>query len=272
MPLELRQVASASEVPEIVEGWIKYEAHKTPTLESIDWGTDESSHEDRLEDLSARHWFRHSTTPGSVWLKVVDTDLGDKVVAASRWIIHTRTASSEAQRPARAYWLPPGTVRRFYDAIRNNFSAVRNGPTRQTPHVRKPVARFNRMEMETKLDKPDLTTNYTVAEHRRRSANTLMIERGTRKADELGLETWLEATPLGSLIYSKHGFGFLYMVELHPSAELREDNDEWRHWEEATKDLRLAVMRRPVNGVCNDERVDAASFPAHDLLRNIWLK
>lgn len=84
MPLELRQVTSANEVPEIVEGWIKNEAHLTQTLQSVDWGTDESSHKDRVEDLSARQWFRHSTTPGSVWLKVVDTDLGDKVVAASR--------------------------------------------------------------------------------------------------------------------------------------------------------------------------------------------
>jgi hypothetical protein len=143
-------------------------------------------------------------------------------------------------------------------------------PDKSRMSVSLSIARFDRME--TKLDTPDLATNYTLAEHRRRGANTLMIEWGTRKADELGLETWLEATPLGSMIYARHGFGFLYTVELYPSAELREDNDKWRHWEEATKDLRLAVMRRPVNGVWNDDRVDAASFPAHDLVRNIWLK
>lgn len=173
MPLELRQVASANEVPEIVEGWIKNEAHLTQPLESIDWRTDESSYKDRVEDLSARQWFRHSTTPGSVWLKVVDTDLRDKVVAASRWIIHTRPASSVSGRPNRAYWLPPGPARRFYEAIRNNFSAVRSDPTRQQPHVRKCIPRFD--TLGTKMDAPDLTTNYTLAEYRRRGANTLMI-------------------------------------------------------------------------------------------------
>ncbi|MCJ1229539.1 hypothetical protein MMC12_006206 [Toensbergia leucococca] len=267
MPLELRQVISANEVPEIVEGWMKNAVQLTQTLESVNWGTDESSHKDRVEDLCARQWFRYSTTPGSVWLKVVDTDLGDKVVAASRWTIRTRIASSEAILPARAYWLPPGPVRRFYEVIREDWSAVWN---RQKPHVRKSIARFE--WTETDLDTPDLLTTYTLIEHRRRGANTLMMEWGTRKADELGLETWLEATPLGSMAYARHGFGFLHTVELHPSAELREDNDEWRHWEEATKDLRLAVMRRLVNGVCNDDKVDAASFPAHDLVRNIWLK
>lgn len=119
---------------------------------------------------------------------------------------------------------------------------------------------------------PGLNTNYTVAEQRRRGANTLMMDWGTRKADELGLETWLEATPLGSMLYDKHGFGFHHTVDLYPPAELREDNDEWRYWEEAAKNLRLAVMRRPVNGVWNEGRVDVASFPAHDLVRNVWLE
>ena len=269
MPLELRQVTSANEVPEIVEGWMENEAHLFQPLVSVNWGTDESSHKDRVADLSARQWFTHSTTPGSVWLKVVDTDLGDKVVAASQWRIRTKIALSEAQQPVRAYWLPPDPARKFFEVMRSNFSAVRNGPTRQKQHVRKSIARFD--TMETKLDTPNLLTNYTRAEHHRRGANTLMIEWGTRKADELGLEAWLEATPLGSMIYARHGFGFLNMVELYPSAELREDNDKWRHWEEATKDLRMAVMKRPINGVWND-RVDAASFPAHDLVRNIWLK
>lgn len=106
MPLELRQVTSANEVPEIVAGWTRNMSLPTETLESVDWGIDESSHKDRMDDLSARQWFMHSTTPGSVWLKVVDTDLGDKVVAASRWMIHTRAVSREAHQPVRAYWLP----------------------------------------------------------------------------------------------------------------------------------------------------------------------
>ena len=99
-----------------------------------------------------------------------------------------------------------------------------------------------------------------------------MVEWGTKKADELGLETWLEATALGSTIYTKHSFELVRMVEMYPSAEPKEDNDQWRHWADATQDFRLAVMRRPVNGVWVDEGGDAAPFPAQDLVRNLWLK
>lgn len=71
---------------------------------------------------------------------------------------------------------------------------------------------------------PGMNTNYTVAEHRRRGPNTLMMEWSTRQADELGLEIWLEKNLLGSILYVKHGFGLLHTVDLYASAELHEDN------------------------------------------------
>ena len=127
-------------------------------------------------------------------------------------------------------------------------------------------------EWKLNEDVIDLATNFTLAEHRRRGANTLMMEWGTKKADELGLETFLEATPLGSMIYARHGFHYLHMAEMCRSAEPAEDNDRLRYWQEATKDYRLAVMKRPVNAGCSEKGADAASFPAHDLVKNIWLK
>ena len=207
MPLELRQVTSAKEVPEIIEGWIKNEVHLHQPLLAVDSGKDESSHKDRVDDLSRRQWYRHSTTPGSAWRKVVDTALDDKVVTSSRWSIHTEPASCIAEQPARAYRLPPGPERRFCEAIFANFSAVHDDLTRKSPHVRKSSLTVD--GVATELDILDLVTNYTMEEHRRRGANTLMIEWGTKKADELGLETWLEATALGSMIYARACFRLL---------------------------------------------------------------
>ncbi|KAL8707080.1 MAG: hypothetical protein Q9220_007820 [cf. Caloplaca sp. 1 TL-2023] len=255
MPLVLRIVTSAHEIPEIVEKWRKHEFQLFPALGSVNWGSDESSYKDRIEDLSARQWYQHCKTPGSVWLKVIDNDLGGEVVAASRWNIQTEAPPSNVVEPppARAYWLAPSPERRFMEAIRNNFAAVHADSTRQKPHIH-------------------LITNFTVAEHRRRCANTLMMGWGTRKADELGLEIWLESSALGSKIYAQNGFGFQHMVELYPSRELREDNKEWRHWEEATKDLRLAIMKRPVYGAWKDGEQDTVPFPRCDLEKNVWLK
>ena len=272
MPLELRIVSSALEVPEIVEGWIENELLLlVPQLFSVDWGTDESSKTDRIQDLSARQWFMHSTIPGSVWLKVVDTDLDDKVVAASRWTIQTTEAPNRAMWPSTVYWLPPGPGRRFLEAIRaRRASTAGNDPTLQKPHIRRSFVRSHVTQID--LVTAGLISNYTCAEHRRRGANTLMMEWGNKKADELGLNIWLEASALGSMVYTRHAFRPVRTIELYPPPELQEDNDEWRHWEEVTKELRLVVMMRPVNGKWDENSVEIGSFPTRDLVRNVWLK
>ncbi|KAL8898939.1 MAG: hypothetical protein Q9207_006453 [Kuettlingeria erythrocarpa] len=199
MPLELRQVTSPSEVPEIVQGWLENEFLPTPTLLAVNWGTDEESYKDGIKDLSA------------------------------------------------------GSFQGVLAASRSGAKVLRGGPKELCCDAQRSIpteaARFQR----------------------RRVANTLMMEWGTRKADELGLETWLEASALRSMLHDKHGFGFLHTVDPYHSVGLREDNDEWRHCEETSRYLRLAVMMRPVNGVWNHGRAGIASFPAQDLVRNIWL-
>ena len=136
MPLELRQVTSANEVPEIVEEWVTSEAHLQQPLVSVPWRMDDITHKDRIMEISARHWFSHSTTPGDVWLKVVDSDLNNKVIAASRWTIKEHGTTSQEFLPARAYWLPPCPARRLMENIMNNFTAMRTDPPRLMPHMR----------------------------------------------------------------------------------------------------------------------------------------
>ncbi|KAL8952476.1 MAG: hypothetical protein Q9222_001617 [Ikaeria aurantiellina] len=269
MPFELRTVTSAHEVPEIVEQWLRYEVHTLGPLSSVNWGSGEDSYKDRVEDLCTRRWCKHMTTPGAVWLKVIDTERDDKVIAASQWNIYTEETPKVAHSPpTRAYWLAPGPERRFMEACRNNSAAMRADVTRPKMHMRKFLIAAYGWSWRT----VDLETNFTSADYRRQGVNSLMLEWGKKKADELGLELWLEATPMGSRLYAKHGFGFQYMVDLYPSKELREDSIEWRHWEEVTKNHRVAVMKRPVNGVWKDGDKDAVPFPACDMERNIWLK
>lgn len=52
-----------------------------------------------------------------------------------------------------------------------------------------------------------------------------MMQWGTQKADELGVERWLEATPMGSKVYTMRRFGFAESLYLRLDAEMREDND-----------------------------------------------
>jgi GNAT superfamily N-acetyltransferase len=49
--------------------------------------------------------------------------------------------------------------------------------------------------------------NLVVApEYQRRGVGKLLLESGLRRADELGLATWLDASPYGLGLYKKYGF------------------------------------------------------------------
>ncbi|KAL8923918.1 MAG: hypothetical protein Q9208_004355 [Pyrenodesmia sp. 3 TL-2023] len=64
---------------------------------------------------------------------------------------------------------------------------------------------------------------YVHPEYRRRGAGSLMVEWGTKKADEMGVEAFVEATEVGVPLYEKHGFHL--MNEFVLRGEL-EDMDE----------------------------------------------
>ncbi|PSN61369.1 acyl-CoA N-acyltransferase [Corynespora cassiicola Philippines] len=60
-----------------------------------------------------------------------------------------------------------------------------------------------------------LDTLVTHPNHHRRGAGSMLIEWGTTKADEAGVECYLEASPMGEPLYAKHGFERLEEVGLN---------------------------------------------------------
>ena len=95
-----------------------------------------------------------------------------------------------------------------------------------------------------------------------------MMEWGTKKADELGLEIFIEASPLGSQLYTKHGFRVLEIAEIVPAPALDEDNEEWKRWRDLTTGLRCAILKRPVNGRWDGE--EELIRAAGNLETNFW--
>lgn len=74
-----------------------------------------------------------------------------------------------------------------------------------------------------------------------------MMKWGTKKADELGLESFVESTEDGQGLYEAHGFKVF--DEFYLDAEPKEPNEEFSKLRE---ELRLPAhglfMRRPVGG------------------------
>lgn len=59
-----------------------------------------------------------------------------------------------------------------------------------------------------------LDTLVTLPNHERRGAGSMLVSWGCRKADEAGLDAYLEASPMGAPMYARHGFEKAKDVEL----------------------------------------------------------
>lgn len=79
-------------------------------------------------------------------------------------------------------------------------------------------------------------------QYRRQGLGTLLLNWGLEKADELGLETFLESTECGKELYAKNGFTLLHEFTWEPTAP--EATDELVQLQ---KDLTFYgyLMRRP---------------------------
>lgn len=82
--------------------------------------------------------------------------------------------------------------------------------------------------------------------HRRRGAGRLLVEWGTKKADELGVEAFVESTPDGRPLYESCGFVTMNGFELKPT--LPEETEELKKLQ---RDLHFSgyFLWRPVRGV-----------------------
>lgn len=69
---------------------------------------------------------------------------------------------------------------------------------------------------------------------------------GTKKADEMGVEMWLDATIYGVPVYKKYGFVVVHENSLNPTTE--NPSDEWKELNERLGSMILWQMWRPIGG------------------------
>lgn len=75
----------------------------------------------------------------------------------------------------------------------------------------------------------DLQVIFTDPDCRNHGASRMMMEWGTKKADEMGLESFVEATHLGSLLNQK--FGFITVTKELVDTHVPDASDEWKDME-----------------------------------------
>ena len=64
------------------------------------------------------------------------------------------------------------------------------------------------------IARPDMDTLVTLPQHERKGAGSMLVRWGTQRADEAGVEAYLEASPMGAPMYARHGFEPMKKVAL----------------------------------------------------------
>ena len=72
------------------------------------------------------------------------------------------------------------------------------------------------------VDRPNLYIQvleicFVEPQYRRHGAGSLLVRWGTDKADEMGLEAFVESTDDGKPLYAKHGFEYINELILDPT-------------------------------------------------------
>jgi GNAT superfamily N-acetyltransferase len=137
---------------------------------------------------------RDGIAKGTLFLKCVDTTTGE-VVAAARW----------------RYVKPKqdGAKERTWDEVEASFLDIMQPYDESEPKMLDALFElFNANKRENLGTRPYycLDTLATLAKHERRGAGSLLVKWGCDRADEAGVEAYLEASEIGAPMYARHGF------------------------------------------------------------------
>jgi GNAT superfamily N-acetyltransferase len=89
--------------------------------------------------------------------------------------------------------------------------------------------------------------------HRRRGVGRMLMKWGVETADKLGIESWMEGSSLGKILYEKCGYQVLF--KLTYDVARREMTDQWRKITHELTPPPFHLMWRPANGAWEDARM-----------------
>lgn len=180
------------------------------------------------EEGQQRLWNDH-VKMGEVsnWLYVEEVSTG-KMVGCAQWEVHLKNPFPEVAERIETSWWPEGSQgKEFSEKLLSQVYGAR----------------------VSWMARPHLALNWMccIPTHRRQGVGSLIMQWGIDKAEKLGLEAYLEASPMGKPLYEKFGFGVLLMIAYDttkPNAD-----DEWRRLQHDLSPEPFFSMWRPAGGV-----------------------
>ncbi|KAI1120429.1 acyl-CoA N-acyltransferase [Nemania abortiva] len=227
MPLEIREMDTKVDFPALAK--CLYESYEDPLQKFFYvwfpiFGESETARKESLDEAAERLAKWHAEDPSSYWQKVVDTETGN-IAGAALWNIHTENPFAQ-EHHMEATWFPDDGSRRFSEQVAEMHSAPR-ALLGQRPHVY-------------------LFIIYTHPAYRRRGVGQKFMSWGMKKADEMGVEMFLDSTPVGRPLYEANGFVMVKENIIIPQTDT--PDEAWKEWQKRTGPVPFYLMWRPAGG------------------------
>ncbi|KAI0117933.1 acyl-CoA N-acyltransferase [Nemania sp. FL0031] len=227
MPLELREIDAEVDFPALAR--CLYESYEEPLQKffyvwfPIFEGS-ENARKNSLDEAAERLAKWHTEDPSSYWQKVIDTETGN-IAGAALWNIHKENPFAQAH-DMEVTWFPDDGSRKFTEQMIELHSAPR-ALRGQRPHIY-------------------LFIIYTSPAYRRKGVGQQLMSWGIKKADEMGVEMFLDSTPMGRPLYEENGFVGVHDNLITPQTDT--PDDAWKELEKKTGPVPFCLMWRPVGG------------------------
>jgi GNAT superfamily N-acetyltransferase len=191
-----------------------------------------------------RQWARDD--PDSIWLKVIDKEEGDKIVGGLLIKVHKENPfSRDKGKDESAVWYPPGGQREYIDAALGIFNEPRERFMQRAHLCTSPQFPYANHMFELTI--VDSYIGFVLPEYRQQGIADMLLVEECRRADELGLEAYMEAvTAMGVPIFMRHGFIPFKKVSVEPEHD--NPDAEWLDMERKMQPLRFWPMWRPAYG------------------------
>ncbi|KAI4725120.1 hypothetical protein E4T49_07145 [Aureobasidium sp. EXF-10728] len=185
MPLEIRQVEKG-DIADIAR--MDRIVMKDVGISNAIWRIQESLNMDitySFERFISNGMEHHAET---FW-KVVDTDT-DEMISVAKFSFQYHEGEAYQDTPVEGEEPPPKKLLDFFTALNEKSNEFAKDNFAGRPHARR----------------TDLSYLATHPSQRRRGAAHMLLEKGTKKADEAGLDMYLQASLMGAELYKKFGF------------------------------------------------------------------
>ncbi|KAI1742883.1 acyl-CoA N-acyltransferase [Xylaria scruposa] len=227
MGFELREVDPTTDFPAIAR--CMFDSYEDP-LQTFFYaffpihGDTHDAREEAIAECATRLHSWHTEDPTSYWQKIVDTDTG-RIAGGALWNIHKENPFAN-EHHMEVTWFPDDGSRRFAEQVVEIHAAprIRVG---QRPQVY-------------------LFIIFTHPDYRRKGVGQMFMNWGMAKADEMGVELFLDATPVGRPLYKANG---LIEVEEHIIVpRMDHPDDAWKASEKKIGHSTWFLMWRPPGG------------------------